>query len=79
MFKTLGSAPQPNYEGGNNLDLNDYNNYGDSKKTEEYYKKMLPSYSALQIKNPHNIPYYNGNYNNANYSNKDIEKLKGMF
>ena len=69
MFKTLGNAPHPNYEGSNNLDLNDYNNYGDSKKAEEYYKKVLPGYNASHIKNPNNIPYYNNNYN-ANY-NKD--------
>ena len=26
MFRTLGRAPQPMYEGRDNLDLNDYNN-----------------------------------------------------
>ena len=71
MFKTIGSAPNPNYEGGNNLDLNDYNNYGDSTKTEEYYKKMLPGYSSAQIKNAHNASHYNSPYYNAIYNNKD--------
>jgi len=70
MFKTLGSAPHPNYEGGNNLDLNDYNNYGDSKKAEEYYKKVLPGYNSSQVRTTNNIPYYNNN--NYNSYNKDV-------
>jgi hypothetical protein len=71
MLKTLGTAPQPNYEGGNNLDLNDYNNYGNSKKTEEYYKKILPGYSSSQIKNAYNASHYNTPYYNNSYNNKD--------
>jgi len=62
MFRTLGRAPQPNYEGTDNLDLNDYSNYGDKKTTEEYYKKVLPGYTPE--KNIVNRPYYN----TANYS-----------
>ena len=54
MFRTLGRAPQPNYEGTDNLDLNDYNNYGNNKTNEEYYKRVIPGY-----KNPVNKPYYN--------------------
>jgi hypothetical protein len=46
----------PNYEGSDNLDLNDYNNYGDSKTIEEYYKSLLPGYN--QQKNQVNRPYY---------------------
>jgi len=61
MFRTLGRAPQPKYDGGNSLDLNDYTNYGDSKSSEEYYKKVLPGY--ISQKNPVNKPYYNMNYN----------------
>jgi hypothetical protein len=60
MFRTLGRAPQPNYEGSDNLDLNDYKLYGDSKTVDEYYKKMLPGYNPN--KNPVNRPYYNSNY-----------------
>jgi hypothetical protein len=60
MFRTLGRAPQPNYEGSDNLDLNDYNLYGDSKTIDEYYKKILPGYNPN--KNPVNRPYYNANY-----------------
>jgi hypothetical protein len=84
MFKTLGSAPHPNYEGGNNLDLNDYNNYGDSKKIEEYYKKVLPGYNASQIKNTYNAPYgiqnNNMSYNRDNNSESDVllQKLNYM-
>ena len=62
MFRTLGRAPQPNYEGSDNLDLNDYSNYGDKKTNDEYYKKVLPGYTPE--KNIENRPYYN----TANYS-----------
>jgi hypothetical protein len=58
MFRTLGRAPQPNYVGGDNLDLNDYKLYGDSKTTEEYYKKVLPG-GYTPNRNPVNRPYYN--------------------
>jgi hypothetical protein len=57
MFRTLGRTPQPNYEGTDNLDLNDYSNYGDSKSNEEYYKRVLPGY--LPQRNLVNKPYYN--------------------
>jgi len=56
MFRTLGRAPQPNFEGSDNLDLNDYKNYGDSKSNEEYYKRVLPGYTAQR--NLVNKPYY---------------------
>ena len=66
MFRTLGRAPQPNYQGGDNLDLNDYSNYGDSKTVEEYYKKVLPGYNANNnpTNNPTNKQYYKMNYDN---------------
>jgi hypothetical protein len=80
MFKTLGSAPQPNYEAGNNLDLNDYNNYGDSKKAEEYYKKVLPGYINSQMRPTLNTPYYNTSYNNKDNTENDVllQKLNYM-
>jgi len=56
LAKTVGKAPMPNYEGGDNLDLNDYSNYGNNKTVEEYYKNILPTYS--QQKNLVNKPYY---------------------
>ena len=62
MFRTLGRAPQPNYEGSDNLDLNDYSIYGDNKSNEDYYKRVIPGYT--QQKNPVNKPYYS----TANYS-----------
>jgi hypothetical protein len=58
MFRKLGRAPQPNYEGTDNLDLNDYSNYGDSKTNEEYYKRMMPAYKNP---NPVNKQYYKTN------------------
>ena len=64
MFRTLGRAPQPNYQGGDNLDLNDYTNYGDDKAAEEYYKKVLPSYSTMPNRNPVNKLYHSMNNNN---------------
>ena len=79
MFRTLGRAPQPNYEGSDNLDLNDYSNYGDSKSVEEYYKRVLPGYQ--QQKNLVNKPYYtNANYSIAEPQNQDllIQKLNYM-
>ena len=61
MFRTLGRAPQPNYQGGDNLDLNDYTNYGDNKSAEDYYKKVLPGYTPGR--NPVNKMYHNTNNN----------------
>ena len=40
----IGKSPSPNYEGGDDLDLNDYKNYGDNKSIEEYYNRVLPGY-----------------------------------
>ena len=79
----VGKAPMPNYDGSDNLDLNDYSNYGDSKTAEEYYKNILPGYS--QQKNIVNRPYYpyrephNYSENNENLS-QDIllKKLNYM-
>jgi hypothetical protein len=60
MFRTLGRPPQPTYDVENNLDLNDYSNYGDEKKNDEYYKRMLPGYPQQRAseKNTTNKPYY---------------------
>ena len=58
MFRTLGRAPQPNYQGGDNLDLNDYTNYGDNKTAEEYYKRVLPGYVNTPNRNLVNKLYH---------------------
>lgn len=78
MFRTLGRAPQPNYDGESRLDLNDYTNYGDSKTSEEYYKRVLPGYTPQ--KNPVNKPYYNMNYNIQEQPSDDVllKKLNYM-
>jgi hypothetical protein len=68
MFRTLGRAPQPNYENGDNLDLNDYSIYGDNKSNEAYYKRVIPGYTAQ--KNIVNKPYYNA----ANYNNNSLQE-----
>ena len=69
MFRTLGRAPQPNNEENNDLDLNNYSNYGDKKTVEEYYKKMLPGYNPnnqnVQNSNPSNRLYHRMNYDQA--------------
>jgi len=57
MFNTLGRAPQPNYENSDNLDLNDYSNYGNNTSIEDYYKRVLPGYNPNR--QPINKPYYN--------------------
>jgi hypothetical protein len=75
MFRTLGRTPQPNYEGSDNLDLNDYTNYGDNKTNEEYYKRVLPGYT--HIKNPANKSYYANNNNNNNV-NSQIPETYGQ-
>jgi hypothetical protein len=61
LFRTLGRAPQPNYEGDTDLGLNDYSNYGDEKKNEEYYKRILAGYPQKKNEkiNLTNKPYYN--------------------
>lgn len=51
---TIGKPPMPNYEGSDNLDLNNYSNYGNNKTNEEYYKAIIPGYQ----KNLANRPYY---------------------
>jgi hypothetical protein len=56
LGRTVGKAPTPNHSYGDNLDLNDYSNYGNSKSIEEYYKTVLPGYNPQ--KNPVNKPYY---------------------
>jgi hypothetical protein len=71
MFRTFGRAPQPNYDGTDNLDLNDYSNYGDQKSNEEYYKRVIPGYNPE--KNVANRPYHTvANYNaDTNYNAQD--------
>ena len=72
--RTLGRAPQPIYDKSDNLDLNDYSNYGDSKTNDEYYKKVIPGY---------NKPYYKNsspNVETASYPSQDVlmQKLNYM-
>jgi hypothetical protein len=84
LGKTIGRAPVPNYEGSDNLDLNDYSNYGDSKTVEEYYKSILPGYNQQKnvINKSHiNRQHYPQPQNNLNeYPTQDIllKKLNYM-
>ena len=67
MFRTLGRAPQATYQNKDNLDLNDYSNYGDNKTVEDYYKKVVPGYNSNNHlnNNPNNKLYYKMNHDNA--------------
>jgi len=78
IFRTLGRSPQPNYEGTDTLDLNDYRNYGDNKTNEEYYKKVIPGYNPQ--KNYVNNPHTTTNYSIPEPSNNDVllQKLNYM-
>ena len=67
LGRTIGKPPIPNYEGSDNLDLNDYSNYGDSKTIEEYYKSVIPGYTPQ--KNLANRPYYPYREPQNSYSN----------
>jgi hypothetical protein len=73
----VGKAPSPNYETGDNLDLNDYSNYGDNKSVEEYYKRVLPGYRGQT-----NKPYYNLNQYQQNQDSPSqgvlLQKLNYM-
>ncbi len=75
--KLVGKAPSPNYQNGDNLDLHDYANYGDSKSVEEYYKRILPGYQ-----NQVNRPYPNTQQSRGNqeYPTQDVllQKLNYM-
>jgi hypothetical protein len=62
MFRALGRAPQPNYDAGDTLDLNDYSNYGNEKTNDDYYKRTIPGF--VPEKSMTNRPYYT----TANYS-----------
>ena len=79
LGRTIGKSPSPNYDGSDDLDLNDYSNYGNSKTIEEYYKSVLPGY-----KNPANRPYYQLNQSNdsnvTEYPSQDVllKKLNYM-
>ena len=67
MFRTLGRSPQPNNQNNDDLDLNDYSNYGDSKTVEEYYKKVLPGYNNSSNNNSSNNNPANNNPTNKQY------------
>tara|TARA_B110000285_G_scaffold219126_1_gene269380 strand:- start:1193 stop:1885 length:693 start_codon:yes stop_codon:yes gene_type:complete len=58
MNRTLGRTPQPSYDGNDNLDLNDYKNYGSDAANDKYYKQLIPGYES-QKRNA-NRPYHNG-------------------
>ena len=69
MFRTLGRSPQPNNQNNDDLDLNDYSNYGDSKTVEEYYKKVLPGYNANNNSSNNNSSNNNSSNNNSSNNN----------
>ena len=79
----LGKPPMPTYDGTNNLDLNDYGNYGDQQSSEEYYKKILPGYleqkNNSHVKYPQTFsPYYSNTHNNNSSDDVLMQKLNYM-
>jgi hypothetical protein len=83
LANTAGKSPTPNYEGSDNLDLNNYNNYGNSKTNEDYYKNVLSGYNANNVNA--NKPHYayreqQQPHNDANYLTQDVllKKLNYM-
>jgi hypothetical protein len=73
LGRTIGKTPIPNSDGRDNLDLNDYSNYGNSKTIEEYYKSILPGYDSQ--KNKVNRPYYPSQNTEMNYSYQSPDVL----
>jgi hypothetical protein len=81
ILQTLGRAPQPTNEVSDDLDMNSYNNYGDQRANEDYYKKVLPGYKPIINNTESNKPYYNINTlptNNAQNPDILIQKLNYM-
>ena len=80
LGKTIGKAPMPNYEGSDNLDLNDYSNYGDEKTVEEYYKRVIPGYTSQNNRPHYKYSNNNSNENASGYVSQDLllQKLNYM-
>jgi hypothetical protein len=81
LGRTVGKTPTPNYQGSDNLDLNDYSNYGDSKTIEEYYKSVIPGYKNLANRPYHQYGQHNSYENTMNeYPSQDVllKKLNYM-
>jgi hypothetical protein len=74
VFRTLGRAPQP-MEDNDKYETNDYNNYGDEKTNEEYYKRVLPGYPQQQQQKNY---YKQTNYKTENSYNQDGVLLQKM-
>ena len=70
--KLVGKAPSPTLSKSDDLELNNYSNYGDNKSIEEYYKRMLPGYSQQQSHNQQNRNrmYYNNSHQQQQYTNE---------
>lgn len=69
--KFVGKTPFPS--NGDNSDLNDYSNYGNSKDVEEYYKRILPGYRSQS-----NKPYYNTQQHENPSQDVLLQKLNYM-
>ena len=78
MFRTLGRAPQPNYQ-DSELESNNYSNYGTDESIAKYYKKLLPGYDPTKV--PTNQGYHsmNNSMNNPDLNmNKEDLLLKKL-
>jgi hypothetical protein len=61
--QTMGTAPQPNYSGSDNLDLNYFNSSPEKerKAAEDYYKRILPAYLQQNVNKNSAMQSYYGN------------------
>jgi len=78
-IKTLGRTPSPVYDNNStDLDLNNYNNYGNEQTNNQYYTRVIPNYTNTNM-NTVNKPYYNTNVADV-YPTQDLllQKLNYM-
>jgi len=75
-IKTLGRTPTPMYDNHSaDLELNNYNNYGNDKSNNNYYTRVIPNYGTNTNMNAANRPY-----TSEMYSTQDVllQKLNYM-
>lgn len=76
ISSSLGNQPKPNYNSSSKLDLNNFNaNYGDSKSSEDYYRKVMPVFNSSheEYLNNHNKQYYQQYPHTQSTDNSNID------
>lgn len=76
---TIGKAPAPVYDADDNMDLNNYSNYGDAKTIDEYYRNVIPGYNQ-QLNNVNRQYYQKPQGQQDAYPTQDVllQKLNYM-